>query len=613
MKKRVLIFSALILSMIILPFVLAANETTTETAGTEIDKAYSCLKTQLGDDCAGTLSTEQNVFSLLAMGYDSAIQSDCKSALEDKQGNDCWGKTDSDSCNVKSTAQAILALNYVGENIDAPLDWLLNKKRLTKNLNWYLEIDANEATSCKIKTNDAGEKTFTISDTKKFSGSSSCLTPAVSNYYLRIDNACLDDNFTISCDKDFISTLWYEKPGESTMYISSETHSAPAQGSTEEKVNSYCFGMSSECDYQGTLWAALALAKAGEDIHVYIPYITSMADETENKKYLPSAFLYMLTNEDDYYSELVEQQKQGKYWEETSDQKFYDTALALSALQGVSIEQADNAKEWLLSVQESSGCWHADNILETAFILYAAWPKDPVRAAGTGGGKQSYCSESGFFCVSGGECLLADSLENYYCSGLSEVCCKTEPTEQTCSDKEGIICDSNQRCTEPEVIAYDTNYCCKDSCEVITKSKCESAGYFCKDSCSDTQEEKTAYSADCSFGETCCGEKPAKKSSWLLIIVLIILIILIILAIIFRNQLKIWFFRNKSKFRFGKSSQPTSRPPMSIPSQGFPQLRPRQIIPRQPVRRMPMRRAPARTDKDTAFDETMRKLRDMSK
>jgi uncharacterized integral membrane protein len=608
MKKRALVYSALILSLIIiLPAVLAANETA-------IDKAYSCLKTQLGDNCADTLSTEQNVFSLLAMGYDSSVQSDCKSALEDKQGNDCWGKTDTDSCNIKSTAQAILALDSIGENIDDSLTWLLNKKKSTKDLNWFLEIDTNEAASCKIKVNDANEKTFTLSENKKFSGSSSCLTPAVSNYYLAINNNCLEDNFTISCDKKFISTLWYEKPGESTMYISSETHGADAEGLTKEKVNSYCFGISSDCDYQGTLWAALALAKTGNDIHAYIPYITAMADKTENKKYLPSAFLYMLTNEDDYYSELVDQQKQDKYWEETTNQKFYDTALALLSLQGLNIEQVDNSKKWLLSVQESSGCWSSGNILETAFILYAGWPKDPVRV-GTGGDKHSYCSEFNFYCVSAGECLLADNLNNYYCSGF-EVCCKTEPKEQSCSEKNGIVCDSNQRCSESEVTASDTNYCCKGSCQVITKNECESAGYFCKDSCSSTQEEKTTYKADCNFGETCCGETPIKKTSWSLIIVLIILIILIILAIIFRNQLKIWFFRIKSKFRFGKGPKPTSRqPPLSGHSQEFfPQLRPRQIIPRQPVRRMPMRRMPEkRAEKDAAFEETMRKLRDMSK
>lgn len=612
MKKKVLVSSVLILLslIIILPIVLAANET-------GIDKAYSCLKTKLGDNCADTLSTEQNVFSLLAMAYDSSVQLDCKLALENKQGNDCWGKTEDDSCNIKSTAQSILALNYIGEDVEDSVAWLLDKRKTTKDLNWYLEIDTNEASLCKIKVNDENEKTFTLAENKKFSGSSSCLTPAISNYYLEIKDSCLEDNFTISCDKKFISTLWYEKPGESTMYISSETHGADAEGSTKEKVNSYCFGISTECDYQGTLWASLVLAKKGEDIHAYIPYITAMADKTENKQYLPSAFLYMLTNEDDYYSELVEQQKQNKYWEETTGKKFYDTALALLALQGVNIEQVDNSKEWLLSVQESSGCWSSGNILETAFILYAGWPKDPVRVVGSGGDKHSYCSDFNFYCVSAGECLLVDNLENYYCSGLNEICCKTEPIEQSCSEKDGIVCDSNQRCSEGEVTASDTNYCCKGSCQVITKNDCEVAGYSCEDSCSsDTQEEKTVYSVDCNFGEICCGEKLDEESgSWTLIILLIILIILVILAIIFRNQLKIWFFRIKSKFKFGKPPKPISRQPMSTFSQGpFPPLRPMQRIIRPPVRRRPMMRdSGRRAGKDAAFEDTMKKLRDMSK
>ncbi|GAG50499.1 unnamed protein product, partial [marine sediment metagenome] len=216
----------------------------------------------------------------------------------------------------------------------------------------------------------------------------------------------------------------YKKPGDSTMYISSETHGSAVEGSTQEKVYAYCFSASSSgCDYEGSLWAALALARLGKDTYPYIPYITAMADETENKKYLPSAFLYMLTDEDDYQAQLVNEQKQDKYWEETNNQKFYDTALALLALRNVNIEQVDNTKEWLLEVQETSGCWHANNILETAFLLYAGWQKDPVRVVGPGGDARSYCTEFSYYCVSAGECTIVDTLENYYCSGLSEICC----------------------------------------------------------------------------------------------------------------------------------------------------------------------------------------------
>ena len=631
-KKRglsLILFSMLLLLVIVIPTVLADNHTESDAEedieiidtgfGAEIDQAYSCLKSNLGNNCGDTASTEQNIFSLLAMAYDSSIQSDCIDELEGKEKNDCWGKTGSDTCNLKSTAQAILALDYVGENIDDPLDWLLEKKELAEELDWFLEIDANEATSCKIKVNDANEKTFNIDEDKKFTaGSSSCLSRSEQSYHLKIDSDCLGDNFTISCDQDFISTLWYRKPGELTMFISSETHAAPAEGSTEEKVNAYCFSTSNECDYQGSLWAALALARLGEDTHMYIPYITAMADETENKKYLPSAFLYMLTNEDDYYSELVEEQQQDKYWEESNDKKFYDTALALLSLQGVNIEAVDNSEEWLLGVQETSGCWHSNNLLETAFILYASWPKAPTFADPIS--TRSYCSDFSYYCISAGECSLANTLDNYYCSGLSNVCCKTEPIEETCDEKDGIICDPNQRCTGSEVTSYDTNYCCLASCQVESENECELAGYFCKDSCSASQEEKSIYSGECNFGETCCGELPKKSSPWALIITLIILIVLVALAIVFREQLKIWFFRIKSKLKFGKGPKPSSRPPMPPPGT-IPQFgvgRPRHMIPRRhaPVRRPPMRRPtrrPGAGAKDSAFEETMKKLRDMSK
>ena len=64
MKKRAVVL-ILLLFLTIMPFVLAANETGYE-------KAYACLETQLGDDCAASASTEQAAFSLLAIAASSA-------------------------------------------------------------------------------------------------------------------------------------------------------------------------------------------------------------------------------------------------------------------------------------------------------------------------------------------------------------------------------------------------------------------------------------------------------------------------------------------------------------------------------------------------------------
>ena len=389
MKKRVLLLFILT-SLLLTSLVFAQNE----SLGDEIDQAYTCLKDRLGDNCGDTSSTEQAGFSLLAMAYDSSIKSDCKSSLtsKEKSGN-CWGTSSSSSCDLKSTALSVLALNHINTNIDDSVEWLLDQRQIPSELDWYLEIDANEATTC-----DINGKNFNMAENKKLSGTSLCLTPAESNYFLKISDSCLDDNFTISCDKQFITTLIYKKSGSSTLHISSETHSASAGGETKEKVNSYCFGTSNSCDYEGSLWTSLALAKTGESVSPYIPYISAMAED--NQRFLPSSFLYMLTNQGDYYSELASQQKQGKFWEEDSNE-FYDTALALLALQGISIEETDNALDWLFEVQDNSGCWHSNDIEDTAFILYAIDPKAPSSSGDSSG--RSDCGSSGNYCVSAGD------------------------------------------------------------------------------------------------------------------------------------------------------------------------------------------------------------------
>lgn len=610
MKKRLAYLFLILAILLITTLVSAANET-------GIDKAYSCLKSELGDNCGDTKSTEQSALSLLAIAHDSGKQSDCKSSLNNKKSGDCWGTTSSANCDLKSTALAVLALDNIGSSVSDSIEWLSSKEKLSKDLDWFLEIDptqSNEASECKIQVNEGSEKTFNIAEDKKISGSSTCLSPAEGNYYLKISDSCLDDEFKISCDKDFITTLIYKKSGSSVYYISSQTHSASSGGNTQEKVNAYCFAISGECNYEGSLWAALALGKTGEETSQYIPYITAMSEEVENKKYLPSAFLYMLTNEDDYYTDLIDKQKQGKYWEETG-KKFYDTSIALLALQNFNLEAVTNTKDYLLEIQDNSGCWNSNNIRDTSFLLYAGWPKQPVI---TGGDGRSDCEDFSNYCVSSGECLEENTLDNFYCPYLSDVCCNTKPAEQTCDEKQGIVCSSTQQCSGSEAIASDTNYCCLASCiEAPEENSCEKADYSCETSCSSDEQEKTGY--DCDYiGDVCCGDK--ESGGWGIIILLIVLIILVILAIVFRNQLKIWWFRIKSKFRFGKGFMDDISPPMP-PMGGVPQLQrpmPRTMMPRRPVHRprgasRPLKTPRRKPEQDNLFEDTMKKLRDMSK
>lgn len=571
-----------------------------------IDDAFSCLKEELGDDCGDTRNTEQVVFSLLAMSGDSSIRGDCKSSLNDKKEGDCWGETESGSCDLKSTALAVLGLNHAGENVDDEIEWMLGRVKKASGLNWFLEIDANNVTKCTIET-DGNDKTFNIGNDKKISGSSTCLSPSADGYFLRIRDSCLEKEFSISCDRDFITTLFYKKTGEDVYHVSGETHGAPAYDSTEESVNSYCFTEGGDCDYEGSLWAVLALAKTGEEIKNYLAYLSANADEAVNRRYLPYAFLYMLTGDDEYYIKLVEQQKEGKYWEESGN-KLYDTGLALLALQGLSIDEVMGTEEYLFDIQGDDGCW--SNIISTAMIIYALDPSDAVSSGGSD--DISYCEDFGDFCVSAEDCSLGNVLDNFYCAGLSDICCSVEPVGESCEDKGGIVCSSEQEeCTGVEVSASNTNNCCLDSCQlVVTDIECESFDYSCKSSCGSGEEEKDL---ECNFGDVCCSEKEGGSYFW--IIVLIILIILVVIGIIFRKKLREWMFKARNKIKIGKGPKGVDGRPMGLG-------RPRGVPPgmRPPLGQRPVMRGPVlrgggarRVAKDKEFDETMRKLKEMSK
>jgi len=601
MKKGVYILAIFLILSIFTINLAIAQEEQEEQELSEIDKAYACLEEQLAENCGGTKSTKQTAFNLLAIAYDSSLQSDCKSSLSEKKKDNCWGETDTSPCNIKSTALAILALNHIDEDVEDSKNWLLSKRKSDTGLIWYLEIDSINETKCTING-----KEVTIRENKKITGSPpSGLKSAYSNYWFEITD--INKNFSISCDKDFITALVYQKPESSVYHILSETQTASEHDTVTEKVNSYCFSTSGTCDYEGTLWTSLALAKLGEDISPYIPYLSAMSDKSENRKYLPSAFLYILTEDsEDYHNELISLQKKNNYWDESRD-RLYDTALALLALQNTFSDEAENAKTYLLSAQKTSGCWQSN----TAFILHSAWPKHPSISGG--GTSVSYCEDFGHYCTSVGACPEESKLSNFDCYSLSEICCEVMEEEPTCSEQQGVVCELDEECSGIKVPASDTYDCCQGDClKSEDEPECERLDFSCKTSCDKNEEERKDYSPSCYIGEICCAEKQSSGFNWWLIILLIILIILVVLAIIFRNQLKVFIFKTKHGFK-SKKHKPPTRPGPSGPGAVFPM--PKRIM--HPFQRPPPRRPgrpPARpSTKDKEFEDTMKKLRDMSK
>jgi len=583
MKKRVILGLSLVILLIVsLSFVSAQNET--ETEGWE--KAYDCLKDLVEQRGYNSLTPEEQAFSLLALGYDSSQQSSLKSALASSKdpNNACWP---AGSCKLKETSLALFAYEHIGENTDDIESWLMNQTIAPRELIWYLQIDSPETVEviCNLSYRDTSRK-ITIKTDKKLSGSpGSCFRTAYNGYWLEVDDDCYNETFTISCDQSFVTALIYKRRTGSTYYVSTLTNTAPASGTTQEQVKTSCFKQGTSCDYEGSLWATLSLTKKGKAIKEFMPYLIALAPE--NSKNLPSSFLYMMTNYDEYLRELTALQRSDGYWQavSTSD-KFYDTALAISALSDTSSEAVDAAKDYLLEVirpPSSSGCWQ-NSIRDTAFILYAAAQKP---ASSSGGTTKSYCEDFNHYCVAALECNESDLLPNFDCTSIGDVCCAApgEPQGETCSDKQGIICGSDQSCTGTSVQSRDSNYCClQGSCQDIV-TECEEQNYVCKSTCSDDEEEKLY---DCGSGETCCAIISTGGKSYWWIWLLVLLVILVALAIIFREKLKEQYLKLKTKMKKGKGgpSAPT-RPGGMPPRPGMPPTRRPGMQMRRPQMRRP--------------------------
>jgi len=615
--KRGLLIGILVFTILMSISFIVAQENETCDEDCKVNNARSCLENKIGD-CSSLSSIEDKIFSLLAVGK-------CQSELmSDSSNNECWPKG---GCNVKTTAQAILGLRNVGASTDKPESWLISQNRTTQNIDWYLQIESTEATTCTISY-DTGNYDVNIGEDKKISSDAgSCLTRAQNDYWLKVSSLCYNKEFTVSCNQPFLTSLLSQKQGSSTVYVSESTQSASANGETTEKVNSFCFGQGS-CNYEGSLWASLALDSLGNDVTPYLAYLVTMADESINQKYLPEAFLYKLTG--DFQIELLDLQRKVNeeyYWEVSGD-KFYDTALALLPFQGENPQEKINSKTWLLEVQDSSGCWNSGNIRNTAFILFSLWPKQFVED-----GDGVDCEDAGYNCISTLSCNNAggEILEDYYCPGVS-ICCSKELIQETCSAQGGEICDSNEFCEDgASVDASDLDIgeicCLGGTCKEVEEgeiSECESIGGICRIyECNDNEEESPR-SCD-STSQICCVRK-SPKGNYTGIIIFGILIFLVVLGIVFRKQLRKLLLKIKSKFgRKGKGLRgparpyPPGRPPGPRPLGRPPGFPPRRIMPRRmPSTQMRPPGRPRRVGRPAGkpkgeLDDVLKKLKEMGK
>ena len=585
MKKKVFVIFFFLL-------VFSAFFISADTNQSVDDKGYSCLLNKVSNNCA-TLSTEEKIFSLLAIGK-------CKTELiSDSSGNQCWPSSD---CSIKTTAQAILALSQTGSDTSRAENWLSSQNMTFTNIDWLLQVDTTNSTSCTA-TYEGESHSFSTNEDKSLNGGAGTCLSVYQSYWLKVSPSCYNENIQISCSDSFMTSLLYKKKTSDTLYVSDKTVSAAAEGTTTEKVNSLCFSTGSTCDYEGTSWAALVLKSRGKDVSAYIPYLIAMADD--NSKYLPYSFLYSLTG--NFRTDLLALQQQEQLWSASGD-KLYDTAVALLPFQNEnSLQEKTNSQKWLTSIQGGDGCWQ-DNIRNTAFILYSLWPRQVSSQISPD------CQNSGNYCTSSALCssVSGNVLGNYSGCFGTNVCCDKQPPTPSCADQNGQICSSDQTCLGGSTVSSSdttslTSCCVNGNCGVQTTSQCELNNGVCKSSCT-SNEQFSSYS--CSSG-VCCVQKPASALNIWLIILLSVLIILVALGIIFRNKLKMLWFKFKPKGK-GKPSPGLGKPrfPPTSSMKIYPGAVPRKIIPPQQFQRQPIR-PPVKNKSE--IDDVLKKLKEMGK
>lgn len=511
MKKEV-ILSGLFLFLII-GMLFSVSALTPQQENSNISAAYQCLKDQIATEGCSALNPDQILYS-------SLLLDDCRERINETispEGN-CWP---SGNCDLKTTSLYMIAEEGCSD-ISKPRQWLLDQKMTTTDLIWFLEIDGREEMNCEIIYDRGAESTsssyeIVIQENKKVTPQAGpCLDSSeAGGYWYKIDKECYDHTFEISCDKSFITTLLFKEENSPTYYVLRDSHPAGARDTTNEKIESYCFEKNNECDYEGSLWAATMLKSLGENIQGYLPYLIEGSKDLENRKYFPAVFLYLITGELDYRTEILEEFRNSNYWDVSGD-KYFDTGLGLWPFSSQSLEEKDLAKEWLIGDLTEEKCWNYNSIEDTAWLLYTIWPElSPEDKCGGGddGGNES--NES---------CELDSDCRFYYCEDWTKIfedcidgkCILNDYCENTTECETNADCTANYTCDNGEVLyseCVDSMCVYLDGCDFGEgdDDDCIEAGYSCT-SYIDCGYENVLDDFTCNGGTYCCSQNPGEVS-----------------------------------------------------------------------------------------------------
>jgi Cys-rich repeat protein len=207
-------------------------------------------------------------------------------------------------------------------------------------------------------------------------------------------------------------------------------------------------------------------------------------------------------------------------------------------------------------------------------------------------------------------------LGDHDCNNFLEVCCDREVPLQNCASLGGNVCAYDQTCSGSITEALDGACCIGGLCQTAGIEGCSydgdcPTGEICTDGeCVSESGGGCSSDSDCASGQKCDNGSCVDESGnlWVWILLLAVLIILVVIGIMFRDKLRIMFFK------FGKGGKPkpsAGAPPAAVfgrrPTPRFiPTERPRTVVqrPSEPSK-------PSAKDKD--IEDTFKKLKEMGK
>jgi hypothetical protein len=187
MKEKRLLVAFLLVFIISLSFAISETPAQLE----KVSKAYGCLADKVDSQKCSSFTTAQKVFTLLSLGdceqeFLSSVKTNSgfSNTLGSSSNVYCFSSTNSGACDIKSTALAILALNEKGyyEEAQRAGEWLLDQTTVQSDMDWFLQIESTNPTTCTITYSDTGYPISIGSDKKINQAAGSCLTLSSGNY-----------------------------------------------------------------------------------------------------------------------------------------------------------------------------------------------------------------------------------------------------------------------------------------------------------------------------------------------------------------------------------------------------------------------------------------------